>query len=51
MIPAATNQASSGRENMRMTQLTRPRQGIRGKNGALKVVRFGTFFLSLIAEV
>ena len=39
-----------GSENMRMKQLARPRQGIRGKRGALNVFRFGVFFLSLIAD-
>ena len=41
---------SMGSENMRMTQLASPRQGIRGNRGALNVFRFGVFFLSRIAE-
>ena len=41
---------SVGSENIRMKQLARPRQGIRGNRGALNVFRFGVFFLSLIAE-
>ena len=50
MIVAETIHASVGRENMRMTQLASPRQGIRGNSGALNVFRFGIFFLSRIAE-
>jgi len=51
MIPAATIHAISGNENIRMTQLARPRQGTSGKKGTLNEFRFGIFFLSLIAEV
>ena len=51
MIAAAAIHAISGNENMRMMQLARPREGTSGKNGTLNEFKFGTFFLSLIAEV
>ena len=41
---------SVGSENIRMMQLARPRQGMRGNRGALNVFRFGVFFLSFIAD-
>lgn len=38
-----------GSENIRMTQLAIPKEGIKGYKGTLNVFKFGIFFLILIA--